>query len=218
MAIGCGSSAGGVDIFDAVERDDAADIETFVKAGGDVNVLNFSGSTPLWEALSEEKHARYKALLAHGADPNVIMKGQRVVTHWAAAKPESTWLQLALEHGADPNLINSGPSQSRKGSPLHFAIGIHDLENIKLLAKHGADVDTPDYLDCSPLTRAALQNDFEVVLYLLNHGADYERARCGGRSFRDIFEERRGFDGKFFEREDIRAQLDAIQAWLDERE
>src|SRR3972149_117212 len=82
--MGCSSTAGGVDIWKAVQANDAAAIEKFAIAGGDVNVRDFGGSTPLWIALKERKRDSYEALLKNGADPNVIMSGKRVVTHWAA--------------------------------------------------------------------------------------------------------------------------------------
>lgn len=214
---GCGGSAGGVDIFDAVERDDVAAIKTFLDAGGDLNVQNFDDSTPLWVALTKKNLAAYEALLKYGADPNIIMSGKRVVTHWAAWEEDSTWLRLALEHGADPNLVNVGSGRPSEGPPLKMAIGV-SLENVKLLVEHGADINKPDRFGCTPLARAAETNYFDVVLYLLDQGADYNRSKCSGIAFLTIISQKREFDGKFWRREDIRAQLDAIQAWLDERE
>ncbi len=218
ILIGCGDTAGGVDVWEAVDQDNPAAIKTYSEAGGNLNVRKFDGSTPLFLALTEKKQDAYKALLEHGADPNIIMSGQRVVTHWAATEEDSIWLRLALEHGADPNLLNVGRGRPHEGTPLHYAMGNGPLENVKLLVNHGADINKPNRLNCSPITQATNQNDFDVVLYLLNQGADFKGARCGGRTFTEILDEKRSIKNKYFQREDVSAQLDAIQAWLDEHE
>lgn len=164
---GCGQSAGGVDIWDAVARGDGMAIHRFASAGGDLNVRGSGGSTPLWVALKEKNRDSYEALLKHGADPNVIMSGKRVVTHWAALEEDPWWLRLALEHEADPNLVNIGRGRPSEGTPLQFALGkrsqltLEDdlrgggkfLDNIKLLVQHGADIDKPDRYKCYRLRR-----------------------------------------------------------------
>ncbi|WP_339910669.1 ankyrin repeat domain-containing protein [Symmachiella dynata] len=212
---GCGGSAGGVHVWEAVEQNDAAAIKTYSNAGGDLDIRNFGGETPLFLALSLKHFESYKALLECGADPNVIMSKQRVVTHWAAMEGDAKWLKLALEHGADPNLVNIGSGPPPEGTPLHFAIGRH-IDNIKLLIQYGADIDKPDYLNCSPITQAAMQNEFEVVILLLESGADYKSARCGGRTFQEIMDERKLIKSKYFDRPDVQDQLRAIETWLEE--
>jgi ankyrin repeat protein len=230
---GCGQAAG-VDIWDAVARGDASAIQRFASAGGDLNVRTSGGSTPLWVALEEKNRDSYEALLKYGADPNVIMSGRRVVTHWAAAEEDPWWLRLALEHGADPNLVNVGRGRPSEGTPLHFAVGkrclitLDDhirgdakfLDNIKLLVKHGADINKPNPHNSYPLARAAGCNDFESVLYLLEAGADYKLAEVQGISFLarirqlDELREKEGFP---FRHEVYRKHFDAVRAWLEER-
>ncbi|MEZ6051729.1 MAG: hypothetical protein R3B91_13975 [Planctomycetaceae bacterium] len=45
---GCGASAGGVNIGDAVEHDDAEAVKTFAQADGNLNVRNMNGDTLGW--------------------------------------------------------------------------------------------------------------------------------------------------------------------------
>lgn len=212
---GCGGSAGGINVWDAVEQNDAAGIKTYSNAGGDLDIRNFGGETPLFLALTLKHFESYKALLVCGADPNVIMSKQRVVTHWAAMEDDPKWLKLALEHEANPNLVNIGSGPPNEGTPLHFAIGRH-IDNIKLLIQYGADINKPDYLDCPPITQAAMQNEFEVVILLLESGADYKRARCGGRTFQEIMDERKLIKSKYFDRPEVQQQLRTIDTWLEE--
>lgn len=220
---GCSDRAGGVDIWEAVQRGDSTAIQTFAASGDDLNVRNWGGSTPLWVALTEKHRESYEALLKYGADPNVIMSGKRVVTHWAAVEEDSWWLRLALEHGADPNLVNVGQGQPSEGTPLKFAIAegslgkVKLLENIKLLVEHGADVDKPDRYNCYPLAQAAAaQNDFKVVLYLLEVGADYRLAECAGMAFLADIRIKVENRDKWFRLEEDRKKLDAVREWLKE--
>jgi len=214
---GCGHIARGVDIWKAVERNDIPAIRKYGAAGGDVNILGWDGSTPLWTALEGEKRYSYEALLDCGADPNIILRGKRVVTHWAAMEEDPWWLRLALEHGADPNLVNVGHGSPLEGPPLRAAIGLRGtLENVKLLVEHGADINKPYPDGCYPLSSALVQNKWEVVLYLLDRGADYTLAECGSIKF---LEEFRGL----YQRKEVflikgdREKLDEIRAWLESR-
>jgi len=227
---GCGYSAGGVDIWDAVARGDGMAIQRFASAGGDLNARGSGGSTPLWVALKEKNRDSYEALLKYGADPNVIMSGRRVVTHWAATEEDPWWLRLALEHGADPNLVNVGRGQPSEGTPIQFALGkrgwltLEDhirgntkfLDNVKLLVEHGADINKPDPYNCYPLAQA----DLESILYLLEAGADYKVAECKGISFLASIRqmaERREKKEDMFRHEVFRKNFDAVRAWLEER-
>ena len=213
--MGCGYNAGGVNIWEAVEQDDATAIEQFQAAEGDVNVLGPGGSTPLWTALDQKNRYSYEALLQCGADPNVIMSGKRVVTHWAAFEEDPWWLRLALEHGADPNLVNVGRGQPSEGPPLKFAIDSEgSLESVRLLVEHGADINEPFIYDNYPLADALSRTDFDVVLYLLDRGADCELAECRGIKFLDNFKSKYKNRNKWYLLEEDRAKLDEIHAWL----
>jgi uncharacterized protein len=215
-------NSGGVNIFDAVENNDPKNITLFAKSGGDLNVKNFKGYTPLWIALSEKKKASYEALLKNGADPNVIMSRKRVVTHWAALNNEdSRWLKLALENGADPNLINVGNGRTSDGTPLEYAITSSNIrenpvaaENVKLLVEHGAKINNPERNFTHPLSLAAGQNDFKIVLYLLEQGADYNRSEYGGQKFLSVIRYAIGMKEDFLIKE-RRDDLDAVIKWME---
>lgn len=87
LIAGCGETAGGINIWDAVARGDGDAIRKYAAAGGDLNARNSDGDTPLWVALTAKSRDSYEALLKYGADPNVVLSGKRVVTHWAARRP-----------------------------------------------------------------------------------------------------------------------------------
>jgi len=222
---GCADhTAGGVDIWQAVRSDDPTAVETYAAAGGNLDVRDRDGRTPLFVALSDEKRGSYEALLKQGADPNTIMSGKRVVTHWAATKDDPWWINLALEHGADPNLVNVGDGSPGEGTPLHFAIGNGEVEDsdasveiVRLLCEHGADVNKPGRFDSFPLADAVTQNKFRIVMYLLENGADINRSQLGGISFLTYMRERCENRDNWFRQQEDRDEVDAIRAWLESR-
>jgi uncharacterized protein len=217
-------NAGGVNIFQAVTQNSPKKIDLFAKSGGDLNVKNFKGYTPLWIALSEKKKESYEALLKNGADPNIIMSGKRVVTHWAALLyKDSWWLKLALENGADPNLVNVGRGSPGQGTPLRFAINssprdeeLGALENVKLLVEHGADINKPDRYNAYPLSRAISQNKFNIMLYLLDQGADYNRSQIKGITFLKLMRQKIR-DKEDFLIKECRDDIDKMREWFEDR-
>lgn len=215
---GCGGRAGGVNIWDAVRADDAAKVAKYAQAGGDLNIQKWNGTTPLFVALSEEKRQSYEKLLELGADPNIIAKDGRVVVNYAAAEEDPFWLRLALEHGGDPNLLNVGASPHRKSTPLFFAIGTGSLENVKLLVKHGANLDAPDEFGTTPLVEALQCGRFDVVYCLLKEGADYTLSVPDSlhRSFLSEVKAKSRIIGSNRIPEQ-RQQFEAVREWLKEK-
>ena len=212
--MGCGHTIGGVDIWQAVERNDAQAIRTFHESGGDVNIQRLDGSTPLWVALEEKKRESFETLLELGASPNIVMSGKRVVTHWAALEEDSWWLEKVLKNGADPNLMNTGYGRPSESSPLSFAITDHNLANVKLLVQKGANINLPNKYDTFPLAEAAFQNDFSIVLYLLENGADPQIAQMSGLTFLDWLKQRKL---EWYALEEDRQGLIQVREWLEAR-
>ncbi len=221
MLSGCGHRAGGVDIWDAVKKGDVAAIGKFANAGGDLNIQNFNGNTPLWVALRDENRDSYEALLKHGADLDVTVRVKRAVVHRAASNHDSWWLQLALERGANPNLFNI-EHDGHEGTPLTFAIKsgitkeVELVEHVKLLIEHGADVNKLVNFD-SPVALAAGQDDFKIVLLLLESGADYENAEDSEITFIELMNgalKYRELEVFFYEAPENRQAFDAVRAWL----
>ena len=57
-------------------------------------------------------------------------------------------------------------------TPLHVAALIGNLEQVKYLVEHGADVDEKSGDGKSPLHYAIIGGSIEIVKYLVEHGAD----------------------------------------------
>ncbi len=98
----------------------------------------------LVDAVKAEDEVAVKALLEKGANPNGFVREK--TTDWSGA------IQLDLT------------------PPLSWAASIGNLNIVRLLLRHGADVDPKGYT--SPLSRAASNGHLEIVKLLLRYGAD----------------------------------------------
>ena len=73
------------------------------------------------------------------------------------------------------HLINKGVSINKQmwdESSLHIAVRQHNMKVVKLLLRHGADIDAPGYYMRTPLMYAAMNNDIDIANYLVHEGAN----------------------------------------------
>lgn len=79
-------------------------------------------------------------------------------------------MQMLLEAGAKPNLGDNWEG-------LHWAVKNQDLATVKLLIEYGINLDTTDTESCnhSPLTRATLTGNLEILQLLLAAGASVNK-------------------------------------------
>ena len=145
-----GVDPNGIDQYTSVIFTDAINKDTkimklFLDHGADPNMTK-SRRTPLWLAPSNSRDpARVKMLLDAGAkiEHPQVLEG-------VAASREPGWVKMLLEAGANPNL-----GSEREGeTPLHLAVFSMDLETIKLLLEHGADVTLKDNKGNTPIDAA----------------------------------------------------------------
>jgi ankyrin repeat protein len=144
-----------------------------------------------------------KLLLAHGADPNYRLKNEKSKTINDVSLTGATPLLLAaevnntgavkalLEGGADPNIpttqgttavamaAGAGTDIQRMRVPEERAMAI---ETIKLLAEHGADLNTPGQYGWTPLHAATYQGLTDVIAYLVSKGANVNEMDVFGQT------------------------------------
>jgi ankyrin repeat protein len=116
--------------------------------------------SPLGEAILTGNIAIVRILLEYGANPNSC-----VTYDWLRRGKHATGLLPRI-------------------SPLLAAIAAQDLPMVKILIKHGAEIDYKRNIGFlrTPLQRAAEVGDFDIVRYLVDQGAiiDTPPMNCGG--------------------------------------
>ncbi|KAL5572756.1 hypothetical protein UlMin_022353 [Ulmus minor] len=145
-------------------------------------------------------------LLKRGLDPNESDNVGRTALHTAASKGSENCVLLLLDHGADPNCRDSEgnvplweaiqgghDSISRilmdngavleKGDVGLFACTAAEQNNLGLLmeiVRRGGDVTTPKLNGTTALHMAVSEDNIEIVNYLLDQGADIDKADIHG--------------------------------------
>ena len=162
-------------------------INALIAEGVDVNARGKYGLTPLMYAMSGDNIKGFRRLLEAGADPNVETERGTAV-HWAARRRTPDFLEIVLAHGGNPN---ENPRLARPQhrttdisdrAPIYDAIRSRNPENARLLIKAGADLEIRDWAGWTPLMLAASRHSFEVMLVLLEAGADFRAKDPQGNS------------------------------------
>lgn len=171
-------------------------VEFLLENGAEVHASDKGGLVPLHNACSYGHYEVTELLVKHGANVNVADLWKFTPLHEAAAKGKYEIVKLLLKHGADPHKKNRDGA-----SPLDL-VREGDQEVSDLLRGNAALLDaakkgclarvtrlvTPENINCrdaqgrnsTPLHLAAGYNNFEVVEYLLENGADVNAQDKGG--------------------------------------
>jgi ankyrin repeat protein len=154
------------------------------------------GKTLLIMAVKNRNYNSVKKLLELGADPNLqdIFDGNSAFMSSVSIRiqrdtgfaADSRFLNILLKHGGNPNDIQKG--DPTKGNRTHFTVlqlaclsGI--TEYVKILLKAGAVVNLNGGDGVNPLFYAVVSRNPDIVLLLLNSGANFKDP---------IFPERKG--------------------------
>lgn len=141
-------------------------VKLLVKQGANVNAksdnLFNDGPTPLHH-VQNEKTALF--LIKKGADVHAKDTKGRTPLHFIVRNDDKKVTKALLDHGAQED-INV---QDEKGkTPLHYA----SAANARLLVNYGANKDTCDSIDGTPLHTAITDMDTKKVGILLECNAD----------------------------------------------
>jgi ankyrin repeat protein len=162
------------DLFQAIRKDDLAELKRQLAAAADVNSRDVRGNTPLMYAAAFGSVGAVALLLDSGADANARNGLEATALVWAAA--DLPKLRLLLAHGADVN------AQTRLGRTALMVAAACDgcSENVRLLIGKGADVKARDKRGTTAVALAALAGDIDSVRLLLDRGADAREASQSG--------------------------------------
>lgn len=160
------------DHFTALHWAETADIaELLLAHGAKLEMRGYENRTPLHQAAMRNRIEVVKYFLDRGA--NTEARDEHGLTPLLLALDQRTSsigvIALLVQHGAKVNVRSSA------GTPaIHSAVG-RSVEIVRLLLDAGADINTPDRLQRTPLHIAVISKDLTMVKYLLSRGADPNR-------------------------------------------
>jgi len=142
------------------------------------------GNTLLMLAVLNRKYKSCQTLLDLGADPNIhdTYGGSSAVIEAAGIEDDNAkFLKLLLSRGGDPNDEETEErpvgNNTRRTPLLEACSDIRKsgltMEKVVLLVEAGANVNHRNEFDSTPLKEAVVFGHYDVVLYLINRGADF---------------------------------------------
>jgi ankyrin repeat protein len=149
------------------------------------------GATPFWRAAYATDVEAMRLLVAHGADPNI-----------PTIKPEGGRRRRGGA-ASDPSGLPPVPDGGPGVWPIHAASGVGYGEGyagnahrhvpdgwlpaVKYLVEElGADVNARDHNGYTPLHHAAARGDNQLILYLVDRGADVTAVSRRGQTTADM--------------------------------
>jgi ankyrin repeat protein len=174
----------------------ASMVKKLLEAGANPNAALLSGETPLMVAARSGSSRVVEQLLASGANVNAQATRRQTALMWAVAQQHADVVKVLLAHGADVHARTEVWSQVMAvpphGNPeynrtvphggdtaLMFAARVGDLASARLLVSAGANVNAQDASGVSATVLAAHSGYTELVLFLLDKGADPNLAPAG---------------------------------------
>lgn len=121
----------------AIEKKDAATVERLLKEDPALLHARFYNGvmTPLSLAMQFGNPATLMALVRGGVNPNCCNFEGQSLLYQCLSQKKNDYVAALLEAGADPHFPNS---DSGKSLPLQACV--YNLEGLKLLMKHGLDI------------------------------------------------------------------------------
>ncbi len=133
-------------------------------------------SYELFESITNWDEHALKIALDQGADPNCVDEFRRTPLIYAAWRGFVPAIAELLSHGADPNLRDADGNTALLLAMESFC----EPQMVRLLVRGNADVNLANEL--TPLMRAALNSDEEVVGELISAGANVNAVSRSGET------------------------------------
>jgi len=171
-------------------------VKRLLQAGANPNAALLAGETPVMAAARAGHGAVVEQLIAKGADVNARGARQQTALMWAASQQHPEVVKVLLGHGADVHARSEQWTEVMAVSPhgyldynraiphgsdtaLLFAARAGDVASAKLLIAEGAHVNDEDAWGVSATAMAAHAGHRDLVVLLLEHGANANAARAG---------------------------------------
>lgn len=194
-------------LFDAVKDGNLEQLQTLIEAGADITEKDNDGRNALHYAALYNRHKLISYLFSLSKNLHIHDKCDETPATYAVEYDHpkvlraldaegvvldgvdscgSSLLHEAIDNGrllAAKQLLICGVDVNLQVdgiTPLHSAISTKNIELVKLLLEHGADVNQAGYDNIAPLYYAASINQLDIVKLLLSRGAHIDRAVTDG--------------------------------------
>lgn len=137
-------------------------VQYLAEHGSDIDHTDRNAMTPLLAATLQGHHAVVSYLVDQGVDLDHQNDDEVGALFLSIQHDRTHTTRLLVERGADVNLVNDG------WTPLALAAHKGDLDTVRLLVQHDADMNFTDRYGQSPISLAAQQRHQLVVLFLLD--------------------------------------------------
>ncbi|MEI0524802.1 ankyrin repeat domain-containing protein [Brachyspira murdochii] len=158
-----------------------------ISYGADVNMKDDNDSRTPLKLASEKGYLKLvKELIKQGADVNFREEEGDIDALYYAVESEKNYhlevVKELLNAGADTDIIY-GTKEENEDNILYPAIKRCDLEKVKLLTEHGADINYSNFEYGPVIAYAISQECIDIVKYLVSQGADPAMKYTNGYSY-----------------------------------
>lgn len=159
-----------VKLIKLIQRGKKEQAQALIDQGLPLDIYGEYGITPLFWFIAKNNLAATELTLELGADPNLPEKqyGDTPLSSVVGGKTKyDVWVKLLLEYGADPNTVDHNGQP-----PIFAAVSGETRSQIDLLLNYNADVNLQDRAGRNAALYAAFLNNYALVYYLIEQGAD----------------------------------------------
>ena len=137
------------------------------------------GSTLLVLTIKNQQYKSFEILLKKNADVNIhdTYEGSTALIEACSSKYyELKFVETLLQFGANVNDVQTDiEKQGKTRTPLMLASKTGKIDLVKLLVTNHADLNYQNKFNQSALSEAVMISRYNIVLYLLEKGADYTK-------------------------------------------